>query len=195
MATNGLIMVYQGGTHKISQFMKFDSNMMGQGLSALVFLRKIIHEKLLDTFIDKCSKLTYTEPPVLEKLYREHGADENGLLWDRELSKKLYINHPQLKSNFATNILDFVLETDYDYFLIRDYYFVYSDCCFWSYVIDLDNQVFEVYKLKRGSFPKESRFFRNEETETYQQLVASFNFDKLPSSKKFRELENKCTNT
>lgn len=188
MATNGLILVYQGGTHKISQFMKFDSYMECQGLLALNFLHKIINQNLLTTFINKCSKLTHTEPSVLENLYREFGANNDGVIFDRELSKKLYNNHPQLKSNFSTNILDFVLETNYDYFLIRDYEFIYSDCCFWSYVIDLDAKVFEVYKMKRGSFPKESRFFSNEKTRNYQKLVASFNFDELPPPKIFLEL-------
>ena len=191
MGTRHLICVVSDGKYRVAQYGQWDGYPSGQGENILNFLKSTKVERLKAN-LNKCSWVTSEE---YAKLWREYGVNinENNLI-DQEIADKFFKKHPQFSRDTSSDILDIIanatgqikLKNNYDF--SRDSVF-----CEWAYVIDFDNETFEVYKgFNEDPLKPTDRFYSEVLAEysigsTYYpvKLVASFNLTALPSTKAF----------
>lgn len=166
MGTRHLIAVYQGGTHKIAQYGQWDGYPSGQGKDILAFLHDESAVHLLKTYrLKNCQFLTSEEA---ENMQTSHS--------------------PQLSRNMGAKILD--LAACVDSLALVDCIEFAADSlfCEWAYVIDFDQNVFEVYR-GFNTKPAIGRFkdMPTEPGSEYQPvtLLKSYSLDDLPSFEQF----------
>lgn len=159
MGTRHLIAVQKNGEYKIAQYGQWDGYPSGQGVRVLQFLRDMdaeVFKRNLDTtrFIDE---------DELTERWRDVGADDSGFV-SLDISDKFRAKYPENSRDTGAGILDLVAEKQglglYNHIdFAQDSLF-----CEWAYVVDLDNNTFEVFEgfnrheVTEGRFagPKES---------------------------------------
>lgn len=170
MGTRHLIAVYQGGTHKIAQYGQWDGYPSGQGKDILAFLQDASKVHMLrDYRLKRCRFLTDEE---IDKINLEKNPIEQ---------------RPQLSRDLGADILTLAASVD-SLALVDSLNFAGDSLfCEWAYVIDFDQNVFEVYKGFNKLEP-EGRFadLPTDEGE-YRPvtLIKSYALDDLPSYEQF----------
>ena len=172
MGTRHLIAVYQDGTHKIAQYGQWDGYPSGQGKDILAFLQDESKVHMLKTYrLKGCRFLTEKE---IEKINLEKNPIES---------------RPQLSRNMGADILNLAATVD-SLALVDSLEFAADSLfCEWAYVIDFDQNVFEVYKGFNTSGSAVGRFadLPTEPGSEYQPvtLIKSYPLDDLPSFEEF----------
>lgn len=141
MGTRSLTQVIYNGQTKIAQYGQFDGYPEGQGKKIYQFLYKLYSTKEydLDTFKDKLSKLRWLTDEEYEQIHNET------LLSPVNIIEQKY---RYLDRMLAGDILQYVYLND-DIIGLVDYSdFSYNFECDYVYLIDLDNNTFEVYREK-----------------------------------------------
>ena len=170
MGTRHLIAVYQGGTHKIAQYGQWDGYPSGQGKDVLAFLHD--EEKvymLRDYRLRNCRFLTQAE---IDKI---------------NLEKNPLESRPQLSRNMGADILTLAATVDSLALVDSIEFSADSLFCEWAYVIDFDQNVFEVYK-GFNTVPATGRFadMPTDSKEYYPvTLLKSYALDDLPCFEEF----------
>ncbi len=171
MGTRHLIAVYQGGTHKIAQYGQWDGYPSGQGKTVLEFLKDeaAVH-MLRDYRLKNCRFLT---PSEIDKINLEKNPIEQ---------------RPQLSRNLGADILNLAATVD-NLALVDSLDFAADSLfCEWAYVVDFDENVFEVYRGFNQE-PAIGRFANMpvEDGSEYQPvtLIARYALDDLPSYEDF----------
>ena len=189
MGTRNLTMVVLNGETKIAQYGQWDGYPEGQGLTILNLLKtfdlNIFKEKvaMLRWLTDEeCNQLNKTDwvkhHPYLS---RDIGGKILGIVYDGKLCSTLF--------DKTTIELDIQILG-----LINHESFAHDSVfCEWGYVIDLDNNTFEIYKgLNKSPLKDTDRFFGPQQ-DGYYPISERVRFDlsNLPSSNIFL---NKCNN-
>lgn len=173
MGTRHLIAVYQDGVHKVAQYGQWDGYPAGQGIEVLNFLRSHDSQNLKEYYLRECRWLTDAETKQVEKTKD----------WT-----KLY---PHLTRSVSAELLTLICRAG-GLALVDSLDFANDSLfCEWAYVIDYDQNVFEVYKgfnkkKARGRFGSGKK---NEDGYYPVTLLASFPLDDLPSDKEFLSLD------
>lgn len=171
MGTRHLIAVYKDGKHRIAQYGQWDGYPAGQGREILAFLHDESKVHMLrDYRLKGCRFLTEKE---IEKINLEKNPIES---------------RPQLSRNLGADILTLAATVD-NLALIDSIQFAADSLfCEWTYVIDFDQNVFEVYRGFNKLEP-EGRFkdFKTEDDSEYRPvtLIKSYKLDDLPSYEQF----------
>ena len=153
MGTRNLTCVIHNGEYKIAQYGQWDGYPDGQGLTVLEFLRNTD----LSKFKDRLNNVRFLTEIEGEKIDVKYGAK-----W-----KEYY---PQLSRDNGAEILQMVMDGANE--LQNEIEFAKDGLmCEWSYIIDLDNNVFEAYS---GGFDVEDR-----------QPHALWALSELPKNKEF----------
>lgn len=171
MGTRHLIAVYQGGTHKIAQYGQWDGYPSDQGKNILAFLQDASKVHMLrDYRLKNCRFLTQAE---IDKINLEKNPIES---------------RPQLSRNLGSDILTLAASVDSLSLVDNIEFAADSLFCEWAYVIDFDQNVFEVYK-GFNTKPATGRFadLPTEDGSEYQPvtLIKSYPLDDLPSYEQF----------
>lgn len=171
MGTRHLIAVYQGGTHKIGQYGQWDGYPSGQGKDVLTFLHDENKVHMLKEYrLKNCRFLT---PKEIEKINLEKNPIES---------------RPQLSRNMGADILNLAATVDRLALVDSLEFAADSLFCEWAYVIDFDQNVFEVYK-GFNTTQAVGRFadMPTEAGSEYQPvtLIKSYALDDLPSFEEF----------
>ena len=158
MGTRNLTMVLLDDKIVVAQYCQWDGYPEGQGATVVKFVENMNKEK----FIEELRKLEYyKDRKEVWKIWKEHGASENGA--GLETSDKMKRYYPELHRDIGASILQLIhfgevkkLEMDLDF--VND-----SSFCEWAYLIDLDNDILEVYRgFNKEPLTKEDRFYTGE---------------------------------
>lgn len=172
MGTRSITAVVLDGEIRVAQYGQSDGYPAGQGQVIVEFLLQAMKRPLFDEQVRKCSFLSYED---VRKRYIEVGAksfgDDGSLGLDLLADKELFLRYPELSREIGGAILELVqngkpqwknpggehlpvteLENEIDF--VRAGLF-----CEFAYVVDLDNDVLEVYTgFHKDDVPKGERF-------------------------------------
>ena len=192
MGTRNLTIVHKNGEYKVAQYGQWDGYPSGQGIGVLGFLSSGKLESLRKNAM-KCSFITDEEYKDLVKDYTNADAD------------KFFGKYPQFSRDTGSNILNLVADAD-DGLKLRDDYSFAADSlfCEWAYVIDLDKNIFQIYKeFNQTPLEASERFFgmvceryaNRKSSDVYHpvKLKKVFSLLDLPTIEEFlEELEPPC---
>jgi hypothetical protein len=194
MGTRNLTFVYVDGEYKIAQYGQWDGYPEGQGATALAFLWGIKHLGLVDAFADKCRATKWISEEELKAAWQDCGAGDDEWV-SLEISNRFSKRYPHLSRNTGAKILTHVMESEDGILLKNDIEFAGNSLfCEWAYVINLDDEVFEVYKgFNMEPLPEGARFqdlkpyFAEHSNKTYYpvSLIKTYPFSELPDEDTF----------
>ena len=182
MGTRNLTVVIKDKKIKVAQYGQWDGYLSG----ACKYIKEFVQNKdnldFLKAKIDKCEFVTQNK---LDNLIK----DDNVL-----------IKFPQFGRDMGCDILDYIIKTgETEILLINHYNFAQDSLfCEYAYVIDLDNDILEIYlgfnENKNAEFGLFSDLERNlKESETYRTvaLFRQYKFSKIPTIKYLETAETK----
>lgn len=201
MGTRSLICIIQGGDFVVAQYSEFDGYPEGQGLKILSFLQDESNIVQLKDAIDRIYCPTEVE---LERMYQsiqeldqivlEESLEPDNFKDISSFGKSpLTRNWPSLSPEAGARILTIIAQPTLEYNdkwgvpVVKQLEFANNTLfCEWAYVVDLDEEVFEVY----GGSQKKSEWSCNrfdnvgDENDTVPKLIKSFHFDHLPQTER-----------
>lgn len=189
MGTRNITMVVSNGEMKVAQYGQWDGYPEGNGLVVFSFLKKLIRKNRLNEFKDIVNKCSYITDEKIKEYYKELGVDvETQKFITLEIANEFKKRHPQLDRDMGADILEYLLECGPEE-LKDDKNFVNDSLfCEWGYLIDLDNEVMEVYKgYNKEPLTEEDRFYKktDEKLEYYPiRKIIGIPFDILAGIKK-----------
>jgi hypothetical protein len=200
MGTRNLVMVQLDGKLVISQYGQWDGMPEGQGAGVVEFLHGLSKEKM-EQFKANLRTVRPITEEELKQYWKDAGADDSGFV-NMRVSSKFQDMHPQLSRNCGSDILKYVL-TNKNLPVSLDETFMYDSLfCEWAYLVDLDNNVLEVYEgfnetpLEKGV----DRFYTEDTSllssnDNYQPiaLIITFPLDNLPAVDDFVEQTKKAS--
>ena len=194
MGTRHLICVVKNGEYKVAQYGQWDGQPSGQGVDILDFLRNEMNRVKFENQIEALSFISKEE---LEQMWIEAGKDPNEKLIPMEISSKFKELYPENSRDTGSGILQIIQNSNRKLKLTNSLNFASNSLsCEWAYVIDLDKNIFEVYKgANRSPLNENERFYFLQEKlkpiaildTTYYPVkhVAGFDLDKLPTEEEF----------
>ena len=190
MGTRHLTMVINNGETKVAQYGQWDGYLSCAGANVLNFLKKYN----LEYFKEKLDKVSfYTDEEMKEnwKIFaKSKGIDPEEKFVAYEIMEEYNVLYPELNRDVGTDILQMIIDNDKILKLMDDSAFAKDSLfCEYAYVIDLDNNLFEVYKgfNKTPLTGKDRFFYLQKEDDEYKpvKLVVSFPLDNLPTKEEF----------
>lgn len=182
MSTRNLTMVILDGKYKVSQYGQYDGYPSHTGLNILKFLRLVN----LDKFKEKLTKLEYLV------------SDEEYDIYVKRYNKDKIEFPIGLNRTLGYKVLEHINDDTIELIILDLEFASYSLHCEYGYVIDLDNNQFEIYYgFNQTPLNENDRFF-SLQTETHEfypiKKVLSYDLNNLPSDKNFLEECEKIEN-
>ena len=174
MGTRNLNMIFSDGDYRVAKYCQWDGYPEGQGLSFLNFIRSLVKENRLEKFKQMVSKVQFLSEDEYNKMYVE-------------IEK-----HPNASRNMGADMLSWIWDHNGETSFVNNLEFVNDSLfCEWAYLLDLDNNTFEVYKGFVKEKPSNERFI-SEETKPKDgyypiKLAKKYSLDDLPTDKDFLE--------
>lgn len=169
MGTRNVTMVILDQDIKVAQYGQWDGYPSGQGLIILNFLKNNLDK--LDFFKDKLHKLSFITKEELEAI------DD----WPKSYS--------HFSRDVAASILNVIMNQDITKLKDDSDFTADSLMCEWAYVIDLDNNTFEVYKgFNKTKLTEQDRFYMDGYCNSGYypvKLLVKYDLDKLPKEDDF----------
>jgi hypothetical protein len=143
MGTRNLTVVVLDGQYKVAQYGQWDGYPSGQGDTVCGFLQNVMDLEKFKSAVRECKFVTSDE---IKAKWVECGADSKSNFVNLDVSEKFKQKYPQLSRDTAAEVLGLIQsgvarELQNSISFAGDSLF-----CEWAYVIDLDNEVLEVYK-------------------------------------------------
>ncbi len=190
MGTRNLTIVQHDGQYKLAQYGQWDGYPSGQGITILSFLRNEFNRDLFINRLNSCKNLTRAEVEnlfVTEKLKDEYisNSDKFDIMFKNK--------YPTLYRDLAGESLSYIQKSTSEVLISNSINFAADSLfCEWAYVIDLDVNMFEVYKgfnmypldnidrflFLQGSIDKTSKYYP-------VVLKCAWPLEKLPSDEDF----------
>lgn len=174
MGTRNLTAVFMDGEYKVAQYGQWDGYPSGQGVTILDFLKNT--QKF--AFKNKLKNVRFLSKQELIEIDSKHGAD--------------WINiYPHLSRDVGGEILQAIMDGAKE--LKNSISFAGESLfCEYAYVIDLDNDTFEVFegfnKKELDEFERFYSFKKVHDDYCQVRLVHKFDLDKLPTEKEFLDI-------
>lgn len=148
MGTRHLIAVVKGGEYKVAQYGQWDGYLDGQGRDIAECLCIPSNYEALKRNVDRC---TFMSKDRIDEIYDE--IDENG--WGR---------WRYLSRDTGSDILKHIIDAGGETVELIDESKFGEDSlfCEWAYVIDLDNDILEIYEGFNKSYEKQGERFKIE---------------------------------
>ena len=177
MGTRNLTCVKINGEYKVAQYGQWDGYPEGQGKTILAFLHQMNTEHFKER-IKACRWATDEEVDEIYKPYRE--CDEYGAF-----SK----DYPNLTRDTGGEILAFIDGSEGEVLLCNQLAFAADSLfCEWCYVIDFDENTFEVFKgFNQDALDEQQRFAYLSTNKEYEpvRFVISYELNCLPTITEF----------
>lgn len=133
MGTRHLTVVQLDGEYRLAQYGQFDGYPSGRGVELLDIL-KTTPRKKFEANLRRCRSATQAELEALDKMTPD--------AWDAFVK-----DNPQWTRQTSVGIIPLICEADEGLTLQHQITFAADSLfCEWCYVVDLDNNVLEVYK-------------------------------------------------
>ena len=157
MGTRNLTVVIKDNEIKVAQYCQWDGYPDGQGAEIVEFLQERYDAEEFAAQLDKYAKFLTQEQ--IHDLWKNCGANDSGFV-SIEVSNKFKERYPSLHRDTGAEILDLIRIADDIVPLYNDAEFAKDGLfCEWTYVIDLDNEMLEVYGGYNGEeYPAGSLF-------------------------------------
>jgi hypothetical protein len=172
MGTRSLTIVKINKSFKVAQYGQWDGYPSVQGVTILETLRNCN----LDELKEKCSKVSQIQGYKLKYLWSEaqdlagkEEKDSKKEFVSVEVADKFKSMYPHLHRDCGGRILHYILNGVDEVFLNVEFATSNSFACEWCYVVDFDENVFQVYN---GTYYKEN-------------LLKEFDLNSLPDEKEF----------
>ena len=167
MGTRNLSIVIQKNKTKVAQYCQWDGYPTGSGSAILKFLNR--EDFNLENFKSKISCISEYSKEEIDKIDK----DDN---WEK--------NYPHLSRNVGPDILNIIYDGSTEKVSL-DVDFIYDSLfCEWAYVIDLDNDKFEVYKgFNKDKLNPSDRFYTEDPNDGGYyacKLYGVFSLDNIP---------------
>lgn len=154
MGTRSLIAIKKDNEYKLAQYCQFDGYPSYMGRNILEFLCSHNIEKLKQGV----DHLIMISPETVKQYWKDIGVE--GTFTDMQTSNKFYKLHPTLSREMGYKILDCIYNSNEPVETLDDLDFAKDGLfCEWGYVIDFDENTFEVYKGKNEELTKKDRFY------------------------------------
>ncbi len=188
MGTRNLTMVFKDGECKVAQYGQWDGYPEGQGITALMFLQSMDR----NIFEEKLKLVSWITEEESKQQWVNAGANPDDEWVDMIISNKHKTLYPEISRDVGAEILGIIYRTDRELKLKNNLDFAEDSLfCEWAYLIDLDNNQFEVYKgFNTIPLTETDRFYYlQEDGDEYKPIrkVASFDLDDLPGHHEFLE--------
>lgn len=199
MGTRNLTMVISGGEVKVAQYGQWDGHLTSNGQVVADFVREYLQKPiLLEHFKAKVNSATFVEyDPHIKDKWTECGAELDSDMVSFKISEKFREKYPELSRDTGADILHVIFGKDFGLHL-KDSSDFASDSlmCEYAYVVDLDNEIMEVYQGFNKQKLHESERFSDFPIQEYGhceynqiRLVAEFPFDQV-DEEIMKELES-----
>lgn len=187
MGTRNLSMVLLDGNLVLSKYCQWDGYPEGQGATFLNFLSHAFNKNI---FIQKIKASKSPSDEEFKNLWIECGADPVSDMVSFETSDKFKQKYFHLHRDCGADVLNIIQSSDDGILLRNDFNFAADSLfCEWAYLLNLDNNTFEVYKgFNKSPLNEQDRFFnlQDNNSDYYPiKLVKSYSLDNLPSEQDF----------
>lgn len=186
MGTRNLTMVIKDKKPVVAQYGQWDGYPSGQGITVLNFLKN----RSLNKFKKKLDLLRFAtdeDQKTLDDFLESIGCKDGCM--NLEQASKYHQRFPLLTRDIGDEILYLVLTLKTPTFIIDSSDFAKDSLfCEWGYVIDLDNETFEVYSgFNEKPLKKGERFYESKNDDGYYpiSLVKKYSLNDLPSPRTF----------
>lgn len=174
MGTRHLIAVQVDGEYKVAQYGQWDGYPEGQGVSILNFLRQLDGRQGLKAFAAAVRRCWFVDGNEVDRLRANGGEASN----------------PQFSRNTSADLLPMILGAEDGLPLYSDLEFAGDSLfCEWAYVIDLDENILEVFEgFNKEPLAAWERFVNvpRDHEEYYQvRRVATYPLGALPMPDEF----------
>ncbi len=186
MGTRNLTIVVSNGEYKLAQYAQWDGYPTGQGSEICDFIQNKMDKAKFKKAIDSLKEI---KPKELKALWVKFGAKEDSDLVSFEVADKFKAAMPEFSRDTGSKILGLiqdgkVKQVNNDLEFAGDSLF-----CEFAYVLDLDNDILEVYKgFNKTPLTKKDRFnFIRPKKDEYKpvKLVKKYPFKKATSKAMF----------
>ena len=180
MGTRNLTVVIKNKEIKVAQYGQFDGHIDSTGTHILNFLKTHSLEK----FSEKINKIRF-----FTKEEKEVFLEDSKVLTPKDFNQK----YPFADRRFGSEILDLIYDNNLDITVLENKFMFAADglMCEYGYVIDLDNNKFEIYEgFNMDPLDESERFYCLTEYDNNTQytpikFLCSFNLDNLPFEEDF----------
>lgn len=154
MGTRHIVAVVVDDEVKVAQYGQWDGHIDGQGKTIADFLKKFD----IESFKNRVRNCKFISDDLSKKIWVECGADPNSDSVSFEISDNHERLYPTLSRNTGAKVLQLI--ADGHGLLRNDIEFVADSLmCEFAYVLDLDNEVLEIYKgFNQGDVEVGQRF-------------------------------------
>lgn len=186
MGTRHIVAVVADGEFKVAQYGQWDGYPSGQGATVLSFLTENFDKP---NFLHKVRAAIFIDEVEVEKKWVACGAEPDTDSTSQDVSKKFKLCYPQLHRDAGAKVLSYINDFDPGIELYNELDFVAENNCEWVYVIDLDNDVLEVYSHTGEAIAENIRFKHLAiDGSRMINLCAVFKFSQLPTREDFIKL-------
>jgi len=158
MGTRHLTVVVHNKKVKVAQYGQWDGYPTGQGETIVNFITKKMKKK---KFIQKLSKLRWTMEEDDLRIQKEFGIEGQQFI-STDIADKIDQKYPYLSRDTGGEILQMIQETNVPFIQNSIDFAKDSLFCEYAYVVDLDNDILEVYQgFAKRPGKKTERFYSN----------------------------------
>lgn len=195
MGTRGLFGMYSKGKTK-ANYNHYDSYPSGLGVDLLTELKTALKKQSIDKLRQRFNDIVLVKEsegkPSQELInkYEKYGNPGVGGLSTNTEIESWY----QLLRN-VQGTLEPYFNNDVQHMIDGQDFIIDSLFCEYAYIINLDEELFEVYEGFQKSLHTQGRYAKDEPKEGYYpcKLIISYSFNNLPSNKKFIKDIDKIT--
>lgn len=186
MGTRHLTCVIKDGDYKVAQYGQWDGYPEGQGLNILNFLKEMDR----NVFEKKLDMVSWATEEELEKMWLEAGLEPNSTLVSFSVADKFKELYPENSRDTGSKVLRIIYNTEKPLKLENSIEFAKESLfCEWAYIINLDDNILEVYEgFNKTPLTEKDRFFYMQEDKMQfypVKIVTTFDLDNLPKEEEF----------
>jgi hypothetical protein len=196
MGTRHLICVVVDGEIKVAQYGQWDGYPSGQGNDIREFVKELGNGLDAAAFRQKVKRLTEITEEEMKALWEECGASPEAEWVDASVADLFGERYPHLSRDAGAKILRMIADRDdVDSVMLSTEFAANGLFCEWAYVLDLDEDVLEVYEgFQKGNCEGRFADMKPPKDNGYQpvSLVAKFPFGDMPDSGEFCRMVNEA---
>lgn len=187
MGTRNLEVVILNDEVRVGQYCQWDGFPDSQGMTALHFLRDKMNK---EQFIQKVQQSSFLTEEEHRAMWVACGASPDSDFVSYDVSKKFAEKYPHLHRDCGAKIFEIIQENESGIKLQNSVDFAGDSLfCEWAYVVDLDNNTFEVYQgFNQSPLTEKDRFYflQKPNSEYYPvKMLKSYSLNNLPTDEDF----------
>lgn len=182
MGTRNLTLVVKDGNIRVAQYCQWDGYPGGNGQGTRVF--NFITQEMTPAFREQVDRVIHLTPDEVHNRWKSYGADDSGLV-SMDIVSKFKVSNAHLDRDMGAGILSYIQNAQAPEVELSTEFAADSLFCEWAYLLDLDNDILEVYRgFNKTPLLSDERFkfLQTKSSEYYPiRLAAKYSFNSLKS--------------